>query len=99
MRQELEAAINLAQTLGPAELPRLLGDLEETRATALARLTAPASIEENLEVPEAAHRLGVSPAYLYAHHKNLPFTRREGRKLLFSARGLEEYIRRQRAEQ
>ena len=86
-----------ARTLAPEELPRLLGDLEEVRATAVARLVAPAQSpaapDELLEVPEASRRLGVSPGYLYRHHARLPFTRRVGRKLLFSASGIEEYIR------
>lgn len=89
MRQELQPALDQARTLAPEELPRFLGDLEEIRATAVARLAAP---DELLEVPEASHRLGVSPGYLYHHHAHLPFTRRVGRKLLFSACGIEEYI-------
>lgn len=97
MRRELESALAQARTLGPDELPRLLGDLEMVRATAMARLVAPAAPEppdELLEVPEASHRLGVSPDYLYRHHDRFPFTKREGRKLLFSARGIEHYIAR-----
>jgi hypothetical protein len=30
---------------------------------------------------------------LYRHKNELPFTRREGRKVLFSARGIDEHIR------
>src|SRR5207245_10893080 len=72
MRPELESALTAARTLMPEELPRLLGDLEEVRATALARLSAPAPAQmkpdELLDVEEASHRLGVSTDYLYRHH-------------------------------
>jgi hypothetical protein len=95
MRQELEPAIALARMLPADALPSLLGELEEIRVTALARLAVPASVsapDELLEVPEAAARLSVSPNYLYRHARRYPFTRREGRKLLFSAKGIEQYI-------
>jgi hypothetical protein len=100
MRQELQPILNQARTLAPEDLPELLGDLEVVRATALARLTAPATIatsDELLEVPEASRRLGVSPDYLYHHHARLPFTRRVGRKLLFSSAGLASYLKRARS--
>ena len=41
----------------------------------------------------ATLRLGVSQDYLYRHHRDFPFTRRIGRRLLFSALGIEKYIR------
>ncbi len=97
MRQELEFALAQARTLAPAELPRFLGDLEEVRLTALARLTAPTTdpvTEELLDVHEAARRLGCSADYLYHHHPQLPFTRRPaGRRLLFSSVGLQQYVK------
>jgi predicted DNA-binding transcriptional regulator AlpA len=99
MRSELQSALAQARTLATEELPRLLGDLEEIRTTALARLSAPAPApapDELLEVPEAAHRLGLSPSYLYHHHKRFPFARKIGRKLLFSSAGLEVYVKRAR---
>ena len=93
----LKAILAQARTVAPDELPRLLGDVEEIRATALARLTAPQPIQsqadELLDVSEAAKRLGISEDYLYRHHKNLPFTRHMGRKLLFSLRGIEKHIK------
>jgi excisionase family DNA binding protein len=46
-----------------------------------------------LNIDEASSRLGISPDYLYRHHKSLPFTRHIGRKLLFSAKGIDKYIR------
>ena len=91
MRPELEIALTAARTLMPEELPRLLGDLEEVRATALARLSAPAPAQmkpdELLDVEEASHRLGVSTDYLYRHHPKFPFTRRLGRSSACTAKG------------
>ena len=97
MRSELRTVLLAAQELPADELPRLLGDLEEVRATAMARLTsAPIQrpeVDELLDVAEAGRRLGVSKDYLYRHHRNFTFTRRVGRKLLFSAEGIEKHIR------
>lgn len=96
MRRELECALAQARTLGPEELPRLLGDLEEIRATALARLGSPrveARPDELLDVDEAAKRLGCSRDYLYHHHRRLPFTRRLGKRLLFSSEGMDRYLK------
>jgi excisionase family DNA binding protein len=99
VRTELEGALSAARTLAPDELPHLLGELEEIRATALARLTAPPaqrSADSLLSVKQAAERLHVSEDYLYTHHARLPFTVRMGRKLLFSSVGLDQYLRRRR---
>ena len=97
MRAELQYVLTAAKELPAEELPRLLGELEEIRCTAMARLSAPASTtsksDELLDVAEAAHRLGISKDYLYRHHARLPFTRRMGRGLRFSALGIEKYIR------
>jgi predicted DNA-binding transcriptional regulator AlpA len=76
--------------------PELLGDLEEIRATAIARLSSPAvppPEDELLDVEEAARRLGMSKDYLYRNHAALPFVRRMGKRLLFSSRGIEKYIK------
>jgi excisionase family DNA binding protein len=98
VRRELESTLIVARTISQEELPRLLGDLEEIRATALARLTYPAREpqlpDSLLAVEEAATRLGVSQHYLYRNHPRLPFTRRMGRSLRFSSNGIEQYIRR-----
>ncbi len=97
MRAELQHVLTAAKELPAEDLPRLLGELEEIRCTAIARLTAPASTapqsDELLDVDEAARRLGTSKDYLYRHHARLPFTRRMGRSLRFSALGIEKYIR------
>jgi hypothetical protein len=83
------------------ELPGLIGELEAAKATAWARLTASASTQpehdELINVPEAARRLGISEDYLYGHHREYPFTRRQGRKLLFSALGIDRHIRQNKA--
>jgi predicted DNA-binding transcriptional regulator AlpA len=96
MKQELEHVLQAAQTLPAAALPELLGDLEQIRVTALARLTAPApaasSPDALLSVAEAAERLGMSTGYLYRHHADFPFTRRIGRSLLFSSAGIQTYL-------
>jgi predicted DNA-binding transcriptional regulator AlpA len=96
MRNELQTVLMAVRELPAGELPRLLGELEEIRWTAMARLTAPAparsQADELLSAPEAARRLGISQDYLYRHHRDFPFTRRVGRRLLFSALGIDRYI-------
>jgi excisionase family DNA binding protein len=98
LRKELESTLIAVRVIPQEELPRLLGELEEIRATALARLASPThatqSLDSLLAVDKAAERLGVSPHYLYRNHRRLPFTRRMGRSLRFSSNGIEEYIRR-----
>ena len=87
------------QNMQPERLPELLGELEVIRANALLRLSAPTVIahDDQVSVEEAAQRLGVSTDYLYRNWKRLPFTRRMGRKLLFSSRGIDDYIRKSRS--
>jgi len=96
MRDELQFVLRAARELPVEELPRLLGELEVCRCTAIARLTMPAPVQaqsdELLDVEEAARRLGLSKDYLYRHHPSFTFTRRVGRKLLFSALGIGKYI-------
>ena len=91
--------LKAARELPAEELPGLIGQLEEAKAAAWARLTvqAPkaAEYDELLGVAEAARRLGVSRDFLYTHAREYPFTRRQGRKLLFSAQGIEKHIRQQ----
>jgi excisionase family DNA binding protein len=97
MNSALEPVLLAARTLPPAELPRLLGDLEEVRTTALARLSAPAPLipsDELLTVAQAAQKLGCSRDFLY--RGKFPFVRRLGRKLMFSRVGIEEYLRKQK---
>jgi hypothetical protein len=86
-----------ARELPPEELPDLIGELESVKAVAWARLTAPTPTtqehDELLDVAIAAGRFCISSDYLYRHSREYPFTRRQGRKLLFSALGIERYIR------
>ena len=46
-----------------------------------------------LDVKEAARLLGKSPDWLYRRKSTLPFCRRIGRSVRFSAKGIERYIR------
>jgi predicted DNA-binding transcriptional regulator AlpA len=96
MRGELEQALIAARTLPAQELPGLIGALEEVKATALVRLTAPVvqpqPPDSLVDVAEAAARLGMSRSYLYRHADKFSFTRREGRSLRFSERGMQEHL-------
>jgi excisionase family DNA binding protein len=95
MRNELQTVLMAARELPAGELPCFLGELEEIRCTAMARLTTPAAVQrpdELLTVEQAAERLGVSANYLYRNHSRLPFVRRMGRTLRFSSLGIDEYI-------
>jgi hypothetical protein len=100
MRQELENALTAARILPVQDLPRLLGDLEEVRATALARLAVPAPHttpnDVLVDVDEASRRLGMSKTYLYHHWHMFAFTRHIGRRVLFSSDGIDKYIRARR---
>jgi predicted DNA-binding transcriptional regulator AlpA len=97
MRKDLESALKIARNLNVQELPEFLGELEQVRVVAFARLAAPVfmepQIDRQLEVDEAAKLLGMSEDYLYRHHREFPFTRREGRRLLFSLIGIQKHIR------
>src|SRR5262250_1207327 len=99
MPADLQLALSKAARELPAEeLPAFIGALESVKAMAWARLTTPAAQpsqqpDELHGVAEAARRLGVSEDYLYRHAQDYPFTRRQGRKLLFSALGIEKHIR------
>lgn len=81
-------------------IPHLRGELAQLDTLLLCRLLEDknengADGDQLLDVAEAAARLSVSPDYLYRHN-NLPFVRRVGRKLLFSAQGIDKYISKQR---
>jgi coproporphyrinogen III oxidase-like Fe-S oxidoreductase len=96
MREELKAALDLAKTLPPDDLAAFLGELEQVRVTALARIAAPVKEtkpDERVDIHEAARRLGVSKHYLYRHHRQMMFAGREGGKLVFSSAGMEAYIK------
>jgi hypothetical protein len=97
MRQELQVVLRAVREVSPEDLPALLGELEQVRYTAIARLSGPAttSIRDGdrlVPVEEAADRLGISTDYLYRHADEYPFTRRIGGRLLFSTSGIGQFI-------
>jgi excisionase family DNA binding protein len=101
MTADFKAMLARAQTMPADELPQFLGELEQIRAIAWCRLTTPSTVtrqpDELLSIEAAAERLGVSKDYLYRHN-GLPFSRRMGRKLLFSSAGIDAFIRQKRAK-
>jgi predicted DNA-binding transcriptional regulator AlpA len=48
----------------------------------------------NLDITEAATRLGISKDWLYRHASELPFALRIGRRLVFDSVALERWNRR-----
>jgi predicted DNA-binding transcriptional regulator AlpA len=98
MRHELQPAMELASHLSVDELPQLLGDLEQIRVVALARLISPivATNDELLDVEQAAARLHVTRDWIYRHHRQFPFTKRLGESehlLRFSSKGIDAYLK------
>jgi excisionase family DNA binding protein len=95
--QLAERLLEVASELPTEDIPDFIGRLETAKATLWARLTSPRPAsqdhDELLGVAEAARRLGVSEDYLYSHHQEYAFTRRQGRKLLFSASRIDRYIK------
>jgi len=98
----LLVALDEAIAAAPPEgIPPLLAALSSRLNAATTRLLTlapePANSreppDENLSVEDAARRLGVSRDYLYRQAGKLPFAVRIGRRLLFSARGLERWNR------
>jgi hypothetical protein len=76
----------MARTLPADELPGFLGELEQVRAVAWARLASPspgngqgqtpAQVQENsaevLDVKQAAEHIHMSVRWVYQHHQILP---------------------------
>src|SRR5687768_14957748 len=93
---ELDRLIGAA---APEESPALaLALTARLGALAAGMVTAPPAArngdhtaDENLSAEEAARRLGVSKDWLYRQAGSLPFAVRIGRRLVFSARGLERW--------
>jgi hypothetical protein len=85
------------------ELPALIGELEQAKARAWARLAQPTPVPAPAEllpearmvgIHEAAQRLGMSRSWLYRNASKLPFaTRPNGHNWRFNTRGLEKYLR------
>lgn len=98
----LHALDAMIATASPADRAALIVGLAARLATLGAGMVQstpqPADADRNLDVHEAAHRLGMSAAWMYRHGAELPFSVRVGaRRLLFSERGLDAYIRRKSA--
>lgn len=78
-------------------IPGLRGELAQLDTLLLSRLLAAKDQEppddQLLGIAETARRLGMSEDWLYRHHKDFSFTRRMGRKLLFSSKGIEKHLR------
>jgi hypothetical protein len=79
MRQELQCVLDVIRPLPAPDLPRLLGELEEVRTTALARLTAPPveaptnrDGQDVLDVDAAAAYINMSVKWVYRHQGILP---------------------------
>ena len=87
----------------PGDRPALVVQLAARLAQLGAVLALPSQKAEHAdEVPdrnlcarETARRLGVSFPYLYKHASEYPFALRIGRRIVFSARGLAAWNRRQ----
>ena len=92
----------LIEEAGPEELPALSVALSARVSVATARLleAPPTGLphrhapDENLSVDVAAKRLGVSKSFLYKR-KKLPFRKKIGSRVLFSARGLQTWAEQQ----
>ena len=83
---------SLVQALPDEQLPGLL-------ALVAARLAQPKPLPATscglgrmLSIGEAATRTGMSRDWLYRHAKQLPFTKRIGRKVLFDEVGLSRWL-------
>lgn len=82
-----------------AEIPAVIGQLEAIKAQLYARLAGPVSTAtpaENsdrlLTVDDVHEQTQLSVRWLYRHADVLPFTRRIGRKVLFSSTGLAKWL-------
>jgi excisionase family DNA binding protein len=83
------------------DLPLILREVHSVTESIISRLAdssernpEPGMLpDQNLSVKEAARSLGVSPSYLYKRRSRLPFSRQVGRRVLFSRRGLEAWMK------
>lgn len=94
----VEAAI---PHLSRAELPGVIAHLERVKTVCLfAGMTSPPAAAEDrlLDVKEAAIVLGVSPTFVKENSAKYPFTIRQGRRLLFSHRGIQVYLSKRRGD-
>jgi predicted DNA-binding transcriptional regulator AlpA len=101
MTPELRAAFDTLDraidAVTPEEAPALTAALAARIAVLAARgmngegRQVEVAPDENLSAQAAAARLGMSVAWIYKNRAKLPFRVQIGRRLLFSARGLEKW--------
>jgi hypothetical protein len=109
MTRELESVLDIIRAAPATDLPRLLGELEEVRATGLARLSAPAAVhvpadrdlDDVLDVDAAADYIGMSAKWIYKHHAIIPHVRigfGSKPRLKFRRRDLDGWIEKHRTK-
>jgi predicted DNA-binding transcriptional regulator AlpA len=97
---ELDDVIQRARS---HDLPLLMAALSTRTTTVSTRILAadgtpdPAE-DRNLTVQEAAARLGMSAGWVYRNKDKLPFRVQIGARVLFSAAGLESWIKRRQGK-
>ena len=88
-----EATARLWHALGDAH--QAMAQAYRTGAAHLLATTNPDPDDGDdhfMTAQDVAHVLKTSQGYVYANAKKFPFTRREGRLVRFSARGLSQYL-------
>lgn len=96
-RETLAALMADIESAPVEDLPALIGNIEATKARALARLNASptvAAADRFLTVDEAADLIGTTSRWIRNHQHQLPRVALPGRALRFSERGLREFLRR-----
>ena len=99
-RADLTAVLADPASVPFDQIPAAIGELEKAKATLWARLSAgPCPPERNgngadrlRTAEQVSERTALSVAWLYRHADRLPFTRRIGRKVLFSEAGLTKWL-------
>ncbi len=78
-------------------VPALMAQIAAAQSTLAARLLSAENKaelnDELLDAAGAAEKLGVSKDWLYTRTHTLPFVVRLGRKVRFSLRGIEKYVK------
>jgi hypothetical protein len=96
-RAELDPVLKLAQSLPAPQLAEFIGELENIRILALARILSPAaspSPDRLIDVAELAERLHVHSDFVYRHQSQYKeFARPQGTKSLWSSNGLDSYLK------
>jgi predicted DNA-binding transcriptional regulator AlpA len=84
-----------------SEIPALVGELEQAKATLLARLVEPESREPEedflLTAAQVAEKLQVERNWVYRHKDKLGAMALSRKKLRFPSSGVEAYLRRRKA--